>query len=134
MIILNFAHPLTEEQLRQIAERLIERIEEVRPIPVRIDETKELVPQVVAIANQANLTAEEWQTLPILINPPGYSPVATALLAELHGRMGHFPSVIRLRPRHHGATDYEVAEIVNLQGLRDQARMRRLANQHTDCQ
>ncbi|WP_376795013.1 CRISPR-associated protein Csx15 [Thermogemmatispora sp.] len=130
MIILNFAHPLTEEQQRQIAEHLIEPINEIRFIPVRIDETKELAPQIVSIADRANLTSEEWQTLPILINPPGYSPVAAALLAELHGRMGHFPSIIRLRPRHHGATDYEVAEILNLQRLRDHARQRRLSTSH----
>ncbi|RAQ95710.1 CRISPR-associated protein Csx15 [Thermogemmatispora tikiterensis] len=130
MIILNFGHPLTEDQQRQIAERIIEPIEAIRSIPVRIDETKELAPQVIAIANQANLTTEEWQTLPILINPPGYSPVATALLAELHGRMGHFPSLIRLRPRHHGATEYEVAEILNLQRLRDHARMRRFSQSY----
>lgn len=130
MIILNFAHPLTEEQLKQIEEHVIEPIEDVRFIPIRINEEKELAPQVADIADRARLSAEEWQTLPILINPPGYSPVTAALLAELHGRIGHFPSMLRLRPCHRDSTRFEVAEILNLQKLRDHARMRRLSDLH----
>ncbi|MFN3763696.1 MAG: CRISPR-associated protein Csx15, partial [Anaerolineae bacterium] len=49
-----------------------------------------------------------------------------ALLAELHGRCGYFPAMLRVRPVP-GSTPprYEVAEIVNLQMLREEARKRR---------
>jgi hypothetical protein len=51
-----------------------------------------------------------------------------AALAEAYGRIGYFPPVVRTRPVA-GSTPrlYEVAEIINLQVLRDAARERRLA-------
>ncbi|MCS7301391.1 MAG: CRISPR-associated protein Csx15 [Fimbriimonadales bacterium] len=52
--------------------------------------------------------------------------IAATLLAELHGRMGYFPPVLRLRPVE-GAVPprFEVAEILNLQQIRDTARSQR---------
>jgi hypothetical protein len=49
-----------------------------------------------------------------------------ALLAELHGRMGYFPTCIRMRPVA-GARPprYEVAEALDLQTVRDRARQTR---------
>ncbi len=48
------------------------------------------------------------------------------LLAELHGRMGYFPSILRLRPvRDSLPPAFEIAEILNLQALRDRARQRK---------
>ena len=48
------------------------------------------------------------------------------MLAELHGRLGYFPPVLRLRPVE-GALPprFEVAEILNLQDVRDAARAKR---------
>jgi hypothetical protein len=61
-----------------------------------------------------------------MINPPGYAPAAFVLLAELHGRIGHFPTLIRLRPGHGSAvTTFEVAELLNLQTIRDESRKQR---------
>src|SRR5436189_17759 len=62
---------------------------------------------------------------PSLGRPPGYTPAAFVLLAELHGRIGHFPSLIRLRPKPGPVTTYEVAELLNLQAIREEARLRR---------
>jgi hypothetical protein len=57
---------------------------------------------------------------------PSLSIIAATLLAELHGRMGYFPTVVRMRPVA-GSTPprFEVAEIVNLQDVRDEARGKR---------
>jgi hypothetical protein len=44
------------------------------------------------------------------------------LLVEIHGRIGHFPTLIRIRPKHGSITTYEVIELLNLQTLRDAAR------------
>jgi hypothetical protein len=78
-----------------------------------------------AIVESVGLSSEEWQTRQFLINPPGYAPAAFVLLAELHGRIGHFPTLIRLRPRPGAVTTYEVAELLNLQTIREEARTHR---------
>jgi hypothetical protein len=125
MLILNFTHPLTSEQ-RVLIEALAGiTIEEIRTIPVQIDEEKSLEAQIVYIVDAVGLSSEEWQTRPLLINPPGYAPATFVLLAELHGRIGHFPSLIRLRPIPGSVTTYEVAELLNLQTIREAARKRR---------
>jgi hypothetical protein len=125
MLILNFAHPLTRDQRAQIEALADSPIEEVRTIPVQLNQGEPLEPQIVAIVDAAGLSSEEWQTRPLLINPPGFAPAAFVLLAELHGRIGHFPSLIRLRPKAGPVTGYEVAELLNLQSIRDTARLRR---------
>jgi hypothetical protein len=125
MLILNFTHPLTDEHKAQIESLASIPIDEIRTIPVQIDQTEPLGPQISAIVDATQLSSEEWQTRPLLINPPGYAPAAFVLLAELHGRIGHFPSLIRLRPRPGSVTMYEVAELLNLQAVRESARQRR---------
>lgn len=126
MILLNFAHPLTEDHLRQIEALTGQRVERVVVIDSQIDTQRPLAPQIVAMADAVGLSPEEWQTLPLLVNPPSLNFSAVALLAELHGRCGYFPPCIRMRqvqgsmpPR------YEVAEVLDLQGMRDTARTRR---------
>ncbi len=131
MLILNFAHPLTDEHIAQIERLTGQKVERVVVIDSQIDTQQPLAPQIVAIADAAGLTPEEWQTRPILINPPALNFSAVALIAELHGRMGYFPPCIRMRPvvDEHGnrvvPPRFEVAEILNLQGIRDKARQRR---------
>jgi hypothetical protein len=47
-------------------------------------------------------------------------------LAELYGRMGYFPLVVHTRPVAGSLPPrYEVAEVLNLQAIRDAARKRR---------
>ncbi len=127
MLILNFTHPFTAEQREQIQTLAAPiSIEEIHTIPVQINQYEPLEAQITAIVNTTGLSSEEWQTRQLLINPPGYAPAAFVLLAELHGRIGHFPSLIRLRPVAGSTpTVYEVAELINLQAIRDQARRRR---------
>jgi len=125
MLILNFTHPLTPDQRAHIEALAHTSIEEVRTIPVQIDQAETLEAQIIAVVDAAGLSSEEWQTLSLLINPPGYAPAAFVLLAELHGRIGHFPSLIRLRPKPGPVTSYEVAELLNLQTIRETARKRR---------
>lgn len=125
MLILNFSHPLTEQQLTRITELAGEAIEDIRTIAVQIDQECALEPQVRTIVDQAGLSSQEWQTRGLLINPPGYAPAAFVLLAELHGRIGHFPALIRLRPRSGPITIYEVAELLNLQTIREESRRHR---------
>ena len=126
MILLNFAHPITDAQKTQIESLTGETIARVVDIPSQIDTQQPLAPQIVAMADAAGLTSEEWQTEPILINLPALNFSAAAMLAHLHGRMGYFPPVLRLRAVE-GAVPrrFEVAEILDLQTMRDKARTRR---------
>lgn len=125
MFLLNFTHPLTDTQCAQIEAIAGISLVEIRTIPVQIRQEEALEPQVAAIVDSAGLSSHEWQTRPLLINPPGYAPAAFVLLAELHGRIGHFPSLVRLRPKSGPVTTYEVAELLNLQAVRESARKRR---------
>lgn len=125
MLILNFTHPLTSDNKAQIEAFAGSTVDEIRTIPVQTDLAQPLEAQIRAIVDAAGLSSEEWQARPLLINPPGYAPAAFVLLAELHGRIGHFPSLIRLRPKEGPVPVYEVAELLNLQAVRETARRHR---------
>lgn len=126
MILLNFSHPLTNEHLAQVEALTGKKVDQVIEIDSQIDPQQPLVPQAVAMADQCGLSPVEWQTLPILVNPPSLHWVAVTLLAEIHGRCGYFPSHLRLRPvGERMPTGFEVAEVLDLQGVRDRARKRR---------
>ncbi len=126
MILLNFSHPLTSEQLQRIEGLLGQQVERVMDIPTQFDHERPFGEQVRGLVDGIGLSPEQWQTAPLVVNPPGYAPAAVALLAELHGRMGHFPAVLRLRPLPGSNPPiFEVAEVINLQAVRDQARKRR---------
>ncbi len=126
MILLNFAHPLTEAQKAQIEALTGEAIEQVIAVPVHFDSQQPFGPQLEALMAHIPLTPTQWQTARILVNPPSLNFITALLLAELHGRMGYFPPIVRLRPVP-GAVPprYEVAEVLNLQAVREQARARR---------
>lgn len=124
-LVLNYAHPFTEEQLERVS-ALLESFPEVRFIPTEVDRTLAMGEVARELADAAGLNSTEWQTLPLLINPPALTPLALSLIAELHGRCGYFPPIINIRPvRDVLPPRYEVAEIVNLQALREQARSQR---------
>jgi hypothetical protein len=126
MILLNFSHPLTPGHLQQVEGLTGQRVKRVVEVHSQIDPQQPLVPQVTALADKAGLSPADWQTLPLLINPPSLHWVAVTLLAELHGRCGYFPAHLRLRPVQGSmAPQYEVAEILDLQAVRDGARRRR---------
>jgi hypothetical protein len=80
-----------------------------------------LEPQIASLIETIDQFTQDWHTRDILLNPPGYAPAAILLLAEIHGRIGHFPTLIRMRPKHASVTTYEVIELLNLQTIRDAA-------------
>ena len=126
MLIINFTHPLTAEQQARIETLTGQPITRVIEAPAQFDPGQPFGPQAVALADRCGLSPEAWQTTPLLIVPPALNFIAVALLAELHGRIGYFPPVVRTRPVP-GAVPprYEVAEIMNLQAQRDAARQKR---------
>ena len=92
----------------------------------QFDEQQAFGPQLQALLAQVQLTPAQWQSEPILVVLPSLNFIAAALLAELHGRMGYFPAMVRTRPVA-GAVPrrYEVAEILDLQAIREDARRTR---------
>jgi hypothetical protein len=123
MLLLNISHPLTDAQRAQVQTLAGQPITETRYIPVQFDNAQPYPEQVRVLVDSINLTPEEWQTLSILVNPPAYNFAAMTLLAELHGRIGYFPAIVRIRPVPESTPPrYEVAEIINLQTVRDAAR------------
>lgn len=128
MIVVNFGHPLTADQVAALARLAGQAVAEVRDEPTQsqVDPARPLAEQVAALADAIGLSPAAWQSAALVVNLPGYAPTAAALLAELHGRMGHFPTVARLRPAAgEGPTVYEVAELIDLQAARGAARRRR---------
>ncbi len=126
MLLLNFTHPLTPAQHEQIEVMVGQPIERMLGEMVQFDTQTEMAPQIQAVLDALGLDTVIWQTVPLVVNLPGHAVAAATLLAELHGRMGHFPAILRMRPvAERAVTQYEVAEVINLQALREQARTRR---------
>jgi hypothetical protein len=126
MILINLSHPLTDEQrarIEHLTRQPIARLIERRP---HFDEAQSLAEQTTALIDDLGLTAEEWQQASLLVLLPALNFAAATVLAELHGRCGYFPPMVRVRPVAESLPPrYEVAEVVNLQALRDAARKRR---------
>ena len=131
MHLLNFSHPLTSTQVSQVEAHIGYKISTVIDIPVSFDLDLPFTDQVTNLINELPLSKEQLQTEPIIINLPALNHITAVLIANLHGCMGYFPPIIRLHlvpgslpPR------YEVAEIINLQAVRDQARKSRYSNRN----
>ena len=126
MILINFSHPLTPAQRARIEALAGEPIARLIDAPAQFDHARPFVDQARELVDGLRLSPVEWQTEPIMVNPPALAPIAAAVLAELHGRMGYFPSIVRVRPVEGSLPPrYEVAEILNLQAARDAARAKR---------
>lgn len=126
MVILNFSHPLTPAQVADIERLTGRKVERVVDIKVHFDHEKPFAEQAQAMVESIGLSVEEWQTTRLLVNLPSLNTIAALVLAELHGRMGYFPAVVRLKPIADTAPpQFEVAEILNLQAARDGARKKR---------
>jgi len=126
MRVVNFSHPLTTANLAEIETLTGMPVREVIDVPSQIDPRLPLEPQVEAMLDGMGFTPSQWQTEPLLFNLPSLSNSAAVLLAELHGRMGCFPTVIRLRPEPQIMVPrFVVAEILNLQAVRERARSKR---------
>ncbi|MEM7117793.1 MAG: CRISPR-associated protein Csx15 [Chloroflexota bacterium] len=126
MIIINFSgHPLTERQKTAVSTHKNYPIGQLIELQPHFDQQRPFAPQIEAVVAQIGQVAAGWQQQRILIVPPGHAPATAVLLAELHGRLGHFPEIIRIRPSHDAPEPYEVGEIINLQALRNEARQKR---------
>lgn len=98
----------------------------VKNVKANFDTRVPFVKQARALVDEVELTPTAWQSEQLLLNLPSLNYITALMLAELHGRMGYFPTVLRLRQvRGISPPEFEVAEILDLQGARDDARARR---------
>ncbi len=126
MLLLNFSHPLTPAHLAQVEALTGQPVAQVIDLPVQFDTERPFLPQLQALVESIPLDAAALQSEAILVNPPALNFITALLLAELHGRMGYFPPILRLRPAAESLPPrYEVAEILDLQRVREEGRKRR---------
>ena len=127
-LVLNFSgHPVLQKQQKKIRNLMGWSNLEVIDVPIgTVNEDERFYKIAIQKTDSIGLRPNEWQTIPIVVIPSGYSPLWSALLAEIHGRLGHFPDVVRLRPAPQGEKEkFEVAEILDLRDIRHQARGKR---------
>ena len=125
MILINFGHPLTELQKKEVATLLGADIDRVIETHSQFDAEIPFSEHARELVNRVGLTGREWQTEAFLVNLPSLSIIAGLVTAELHGRCGYFPAVLRLKSVSSSPLRFEVAEILNLQTQRDSARLLR---------
>lgn len=113
--IVNFSHPITEEQRAGILAALAADDLGIIDVITHFDPAQPYGPQAEALVVSARLTPDQWQTTPIVVNLPSFNVIAALVLARLHGLMGHFPAIVRLRPVD-GAIPprFEFAELIDL--------------------
>ncbi len=126
MLLINFSHPLTPAQRTCIEDLSGQTLERVIEVKTQLDHEEPFVTQVRQTVEAVGLTSGEWQSLPLVVNLPSLNVIAALVIAELHGRCGYFPAVLRLKPVPHTTPpQFAVAEIINLQTVRDTARQTR---------
>jgi hypothetical protein len=123
--VLNFTHTFKDFQREQLETMLDCFVEHIWPdSKIDVDTHSPLGPQVKKLVDDLGYTPEEWQDVGrFVVSLPGLSDVGAVLLAELHGRMGQFPVIVRReKPEGKQLAEYEVEEVIDLSKIRDEAR------------
>jgi len=94
---LNFSDPITHTQREKIENILLKPIEEIIELHTQLGESCSFRLQLCDLVNQVKILSESFQQGEYIVNLPGFAPAAAVLISELRGRMGHFPTVIRLK-------------------------------------
>lgn len=127
-LVLNFSgHPVLPGQQEAIRRFLHwPSVDVIDVLFGNVPEDENFVSSVTNALENVELSAEKWQTTPLVVIPAGYAAVWSVVLAELHGRLGYFPDVVRLRPAKTVSNEkFEVAEIMNLREVRHNSRDKR---------
>ncbi|MEI7556914.1 CRISPR-associated protein Csx15 [Candidatus Chlorohelix sp.] len=126
MLLINFSHPISASQKEQIEKVIGQEIESMLAVPVHLDLEKPMAAQVDVVLENLGISLQSLQQQSVLIILPGFSPLAAYLLTVFHGILGYFPSIAILKPDLDSViTDFKLAEILNLQALRNNARSKR---------
>jgi len=119
-------HLLSEKQVEQIRLYLNCRISRVIHQRVEFNHDESFSTQAHRLVEDLRLPVEAWSERSAVLILPGLSAAAAAVLADIHGRCGGFPGIIRLKPvSSGGTTTFELAEVLDLQEVRERARRTR---------
>lgn len=125
LTVVNLSHPLSDQQLEQLARHTELPIGRIIQPDNQIDLGHDVPAQVSEMVDGVGLTSEQWQTEPIVVVLPGLSISAAVLMAEIHGRTGYFPTVAMVRRADGPVPRFEVGGVISLQTVREQARRKR---------
>jgi hypothetical protein len=126
LVLLNFSHALTPDQIEAVGRLADAAVDRVVEEPLQLINELPFAPQVRSAVDELPITDREWQFGSFVLHLPGLSPIAALVLAEMHGRTGGFPAIVRMS-RSGMLNQYEVAEVIGLQPAREVARMARRA-------
>lgn len=120
VLILNFSHPITDAQKGEIAKLVgveLTGIEfrEGLSRQYAYATADQLVAAVREQVNAAKVSASDWQSTRVFVNLPALSAGAMIALAEMHGRMGYFPSALRIEKV---GDAFSFTEVIDLDALR----------------
>jgi len=120
--LVNFAHPITDGQRKELRGLLADRIR-VIDVPLQFNDDRGYADQAAEVVATAPISARQWQTGEILVNLPSHNAIAALVLAEIHGRRGDFPDIMRLKKDPSAATTrFVLAEVIRLSQSRASAR------------
>lgn len=120
VLVLNFSHPITEVQKGEIAKLVGVELTDIEfreglSRQYAYTTADELVAAVRDQVNAAKVSAADWQSTRVFVNLPALSAGAMIALAEMHGRMGYFPSALRIEKV---GDSFSFTEVVELDSLR----------------
>ncbi len=111
--IINFSHPLSNEQLEFIQHE-IGKVTYVIDVAVQLDFDKPFGPQMESIIDSLDFDRFQWSLEEWIVILPSLSIAAALCTALLYNRMQKFPMVMRLKPVNGITTTYEFAELIDL--------------------
>jgi hypothetical protein len=127
-VLVNLSHPFTDDQLAELMVLVGSRPERCVDVRVQFDDAVDYTNQATALVYAITEAGVRLGTDQIVLNPPAHSAIASIVLAMLHGRSGGFPAILRMKRAAGPLGGWAVAEVVNLQAVREQARTGRGAS------
>jgi len=121
MLIINVGQSFRTD-LKPAFEGAVAEPIEVFDLEGEYDVNRPLSKQVVELVNKVPLSPQQWGQTSLMVYAPTPIVFASAVVAEMHGRMGYFPTACHTRELPNGHAYFE---FVNLQEVRNQARTRR---------
>ena len=126
MILINFAHPLSDDQLNAIEGLCAAGISRVIAVPTQFEQARGYAEQTAELVDAAGLSATEWQAERLIVVPPSLAAIACLAVAEIHGRAGYFVPIVRMSPRPGSVPPvFDAVELLDLASQREVARARR---------
>lgn len=126
LTIINFGHPISASQRVTVAELAEVPTDDVDVVEVAVhfDHSSTFVDQAAAAVDAVGFDTARWSAGGYVVVLPGHAVIAAVVLAEIDGRSGSLPTIVRFVPGT-APGSWEVAELIDLRHHRNE-RARRL--------